>query len=156
MVTLLLFCCSPAFSLKEEPPHIVIGTPGRIFDLVEQKALDLSKIKHFVLDECDAVLSALDMRKVVQDIFKTTPYEKQVMMFTATIPDDLKTVCKKFMNSVRLGNAVNCDGDDDDFDDDDDDSGDSGVNARNCRSLLLQRRGGGCDETTFYGKPIDV
>jgi len=86
--------------LADEPPHIVIATPGRLNDLVnEQKKLDLSKVKQFVLDECDAMLSQLDMRRTVQQVFKATPHEKQVMMFTATLPEELKAICKKFMHS---------------------------------------------------------
>lgn len=42
----------------------------------------------------------LDMRRDVQAIFKQTPTEKQVMMFSATLPRELRTICKKFMNSV--------------------------------------------------------
>ena len=43
-------------TLKENCPHIVVGTPGRILGLVRSKALDLKKVKHFVLDECDKML----------------------------------------------------------------------------------------------------
>jgi ATP-dependent RNA helicase UAP56/SUB2 len=42
--------------------------------------LDLSKVKHFVLDECDRMLAELDMRRDVQTIFKLTPHEKQVLV----------------------------------------------------------------------------
>lgn len=45
--------------LKEDTPHIVVGTPGRILDLVKQKHLDLSNVKHFILDECDRMLEEL-------------------------------------------------------------------------------------------------
>ena len=45
--------------LKENCPHIVVGTPGRILGLVRAKALNLKNIKHFVLDECDKMLDAL-------------------------------------------------------------------------------------------------
>merc|ERR1712070_684171 len=82
---------------KETPPHVVVGTPGRILGLVNEKTADLSKVKHFVLDECDQMLEQLDMRKSVQDIFKETPREKQVMMFSATLSKDIRKVCKKFM-----------------------------------------------------------
>merc|ERR1712100_436195 len=75
--------------IKESVPHIVVATPGRL--------LALSKDKHFVLDECDQMLEQLDMRKSVQDIFKETPREKQVMMFSATLSKDIRKVCKKFM-----------------------------------------------------------
>merc|ERR1712042_343503 len=84
-------------TLKENCPHIVVGTPGRILGLVRAKALDLRKVKHFVLDECDKMLDQLDMRRDVQDIFRQTPHEKQVMMFSATLSKECRGVCKKFM-----------------------------------------------------------
>uniref|UniRef100_A0A7S0Q7G2 RNA helicase n=2 Tax=Coccolithus braarudii TaxID=221442 RepID=A0A7S0Q7G2_9EUKA len=83
--------------LKSEPPHIIVGTPGRILQLVREKDLPTKNIKHFVLDECDKMLEQIDMRKDVQEIFKATPHEKQVMMFSATLSTDMRTVCKKFM-----------------------------------------------------------
>ena len=46
-------------TLKENCPHIVVGTPGRILGLIRSKALNLKQIKHFVLDECDKMLDAL-------------------------------------------------------------------------------------------------
>merc|ERR1711970_1675800 len=84
-------------TLKENCPHIVVGTPGRILGLVRAKALDLKKVKHFVLDECDKMLDQLDMRRDVQDIFRATPHEKQVMMFSATLSKECRGVRKKFM-----------------------------------------------------------
>lgn len=45
--------------LRSNPPHIVVGTPGRILALVRSKKLNLSKIKHFILDECDKMLDQL-------------------------------------------------------------------------------------------------
>jgi len=86
-------------SLKEKVPHVVIGTPGRILQLVEEKSLDLSHLHFFVLDECDQMLSSLDMRKDVQKIFRLTPHQKQVMMFSATLNEEMRTVCKKFMHN---------------------------------------------------------
>merc|ERR1711907_762477 len=83
--------------LKESVPHVIVATPGRLLALAKDKTLDLTKVKHFVLDECDQMLEQLDMRKSVQDIFKETPREKQVMMFSATLSKDIRKVCKKFM-----------------------------------------------------------
>ena len=83
--------------LKNEPPHSVVGTPGRIQQLIREGDLKLDKVKHFVLDECDQMLEALDMRRDVQEIFKKTPREKQVMFFSATLSTDIRAVCKKFM-----------------------------------------------------------
>jgi superfamily II DNA/RNA helicase len=83
--------------LKANHPHIVVGTPGRILALVRNKKLNLKNLKHFILDECDKMLEQLDMRRDVQEIFKATPHEKQVMMFSATLSKDIRPVCKKFM-----------------------------------------------------------
>lgn len=85
--------------LASNPPHIVVGTPGRIKDLVDQKILKVDKVSFFVLDECDKILEALDMRRDVQQIFKETPHEKQVMMFTATLSKEMRVVSKKFMST---------------------------------------------------------
>ena len=85
--------------LKSECPHIIVGTPGRVLQLVREKELVTKGIKHFILDECDKMLEQLDMRKDVQEIFKATPHEKQVMMFSATLSTEMRTVCKKFMQA---------------------------------------------------------
>merc|ERR1711928_176897 len=84
-------------TLKANCPHIVVGTPGRILALVRSKKLNLRNLKHFVLYECDKMLEALDMRRDVQEIFRNTPHEKQVMMFSATLSKEIRPVCKKFM-----------------------------------------------------------
>jgi len=87
-----------AKELKEKPiPNIIIGTPGRILSLTKKNVLNLNNIQAFVIDECDKMLNALDMRADVQKIFKKTPCDKQVMMFSATLPEETKVVCKKFM-----------------------------------------------------------
>ena len=109
--------------LKNNCPHIVVGTPGRILALVKSKKLPLKNLKHFVLDECDKMLEqlgknicfykytflysiCLDMRRDVQEIFRATPHEKQVMMFSATLSKDIRPVCKKFMQDVRFSSAA--------------------------------------------------
>jgi len=85
--------------LKNSPPTIVVGTPGRILDLVGKKHLDVSKLKFFILDECDIILEQIDMRKDIQKIFTETPQDKQVMMFSATMSPEIKKVCRKFMQN---------------------------------------------------------
>ena len=103
-------------TLSTIKPHIVVGTPGRTKALVESGALNTKSIKYFVLDECDKMIgdegahadrsrraakaTLADMRRDVQQIFKRTPTEKQVMMFSATLPKDLRVVCKRFMQQV--------------------------------------------------------
>mmetsp|Transcript_5499 Transcript_5499/g.17331 ORF Transcript_5499/g.17331 Transcript_5499/m.17331 type:complete len:440 (+) Transcript_5499:409-1728(+) len=91
-------------ALETSPPHIVVGTPGRILALTKpppnksdaKASLDLSKLKHFVMDECDRLLEGVDMRKDIQDIFRATPHQKQVMMFSATLAKEIRPVCKRF------------------------------------------------------------
>uniref|UniRef100_A0A1I8EZ32 RNA helicase n=1 Tax=Wuchereria bancrofti TaxID=6293 RepID=A0A1I8EZ32_WUCBA len=89
--------------LKNNAPHIVVGTPGRTLQLARKGNLKLKNIKYFVLDECDKMIGDNDMRRDVQEIVKMTPQEKQVMMFSATLSRDLRVVCKKFMqDSVTM------------------------------------------------------
>lgn len=87
-------------TIKNDCPHIVVGTPGRVLALIRDKHLNLAKTKHFVLDECDKMLEALDMRRDVQQIFRATPHDKQTMMFSATLSKEIRPVCKKFMQNV--------------------------------------------------------
>ncbi|KAI3615522.1 histidine kinase [Moniliophthora roreri] len=84
---------------KNKCPHIVVATPGRLNALARDKVLDAKNVKHFVLDECDKMLEQLDMRRDVQEIFRTTPHHKQVMMFSATLAKEIRATCKKFMSN---------------------------------------------------------
>ncbi|GHP12011.1 DEAD-box ATP-dependent RNA helicase 15 [Pycnococcus provasolii] len=83
--------------LEKECPHVIVGTPGRIKALAKDGALKLKHVRHFVLDECDKMLEALDMRADVQEIFKMTPHDKQTMMFSATLSKEIRPVVKRFM-----------------------------------------------------------
>merc|ERR1740127_337126 len=83
--------------LKDNCPHILIATPGRVLGLLREKDLKLDKLSQFVLDECDKCVDKLDMRKDVQEIFINTPKKKQVMMFSATFTKETRELCKKFM-----------------------------------------------------------
>jgi len=82
--------------MRNEKPHVVVGTPGRILQLVKERDLNLSKLKIFIMDECDRLLEELSMRRQVQEIFKNTPHDKQVMMFSATLASEIRPVCRKF------------------------------------------------------------
>jgi len=83
--------------LKSKTAHVVVGTPGRVMDMIESGALDVSELKFFVLDECDKMLEAEDMRRQVMKIFMKTPPQKQVMMFSATIDPKIRPICHKFL-----------------------------------------------------------
>ncbi|MBA0612171.1 hypothetical protein Godav_012809, partial [Gossypium davidsonii] len=71
--------------LKNECPHVVVGTPGRILALTRDKDLSLKNVRHFILDECDKMLESLGT-----EIFKMTPHDKQVMMFSATLSKEIR------------------------------------------------------------------
>jgi len=90
-------------ALRQETPNIIIGTPGRTLQLVNDGSLNLDYLKFFVIDECDKVLGpdSADMRYDIQRIFYKTPHNKQVMMFSATLDKDMRDICKKFMQHPR-------------------------------------------------------
>lgn len=90
-------------TLRTETPNIIIGTPGRTLQLVNEDILNLDYVKYFIIDECDKVLGpeSTDMRFDVQKIFTKTPHNKQVMMFSATLSDEIRGICKRFMHNPR-------------------------------------------------------
>jgi len=88
--------------IEDNCPSILVGTPGRVLHLLNSKVLKLDKLSRFVLDECDNLLEGgLDMRRQVQEIFKKTPHEKQVMMYSATISPEARELCRKFSKKAE-------------------------------------------------------
>mmetsp|Transcript_9490 Transcript_9490/g.14136 ORF Transcript_9490/g.14136 Transcript_9490/m.14136 type:complete len:430 (+) Transcript_9490:2-1291(+) len=87
----------------KKAPTIIVGTPGRVLALANKEHLKLNKVKFFVIDECDKVLDQADMRSDVQKIFKMTPHQKQVMLFSATMNKEIRNVFRKFVqNQVEI------------------------------------------------------
>ena len=82
---------------------IIVGTPGRIIDLVERGALNLGKIRAFVLDEADLML---DMGFIddIEHIMSLAPREKQTMLFSATMPREINDIARRHMkhDAVKL------------------------------------------------------
>jgi translation initiation factor 4A len=88
--------------LYEFPPHVVIGCPGRVHDMLRRKKLKSECLKIIVLDEADEMLSQ-GFKEQVYNIFQYLPKEIQVALFSATMPDVLNTITDKFMrNPVRI------------------------------------------------------
>jgi len=85
--------------LKSNCPHVLVGTPGRVLQLMKSGDLKLDHLTQFVVDECDRCLDELGLRKDIQGIFVKTPKKKQVMMFSATIQPDTRITAKKFMQN---------------------------------------------------------
>mmetsp|Transcript_25956 Transcript_25956/g.36261 ORF Transcript_25956/g.36261 Transcript_25956/m.36261 type:complete len:435 (-) Transcript_25956:443-1747(-) len=82
--------------------QLVVGTPGRVFDMIRRQAIRVNKIHTFVLDEADEMLSR-GFRDQIYDIFQEMPPEVQVCLFSATMPQDVLEVSDKFMRKpVRI------------------------------------------------------
>jgi len=79
-------------------PHVVVGTPGRIMDHLKRKTLDLSNLKALVLDEADEMLR-MGFIDDVETIMKETPEKHQTALFSATMPDQIKRITKRYMNN---------------------------------------------------------
>ncbi len=82
--------------LSKKPVDIVIGTPGRIKDLIDRKALDISKIQYFVLDEFDQMLD-MGFIEDIEYIMSFTPQDKHTYMFSATVPPRIEQLAKKYL-----------------------------------------------------------
>jgi translation initiation factor 4A len=80
----------------EEGIQVVVGTPGRVQDLIDRGAIDPSTIKLFVLDEADEMLS-IGFKDQIYDVFRFLPQEIQVVLLSATMPQEVLEVTKKFM-----------------------------------------------------------
>jgi translation initiation factor 4A len=82
--------------------HVVVGTPGRVYDMINRRALRLDSIKQFFLDEADEMLSR-GFKDQIYDIFKFLPETVQVCLFSATMPLDVLEVTERFMREpVRI------------------------------------------------------
>merc|ERR1712176_448072 len=82
--------------------HLVVGTPGRVFDMISKKNLRVDDLQTFVLDEADEMLSR-GFKDQVYSIFKTLPPNVQVCLFSATMPPEVLDMTTKFMrDAVRI------------------------------------------------------
>lgn len=85
-----------AFDIRENPPHIVVGCAGRIYDMIRRQFLNTSGIKLIVIDEADEMLSQ-GFKDQIYNIFQHLNEEIQVALFTATLPDGILKLTEKFM-----------------------------------------------------------
>merc|ERR1719287_319288 len=82
--------------------HVVVGTPGRVYDMINRRALRLDSIRQFFLDEADEMLSR-GFKDQIYDIFKFLPETVQVCLFSATMPLEVLEVTERFMREpVRI------------------------------------------------------
>jgi translation initiation factor 4A len=82
--------------MHENPPHIIVGCAGRIYDMIRRKNINANTIKMFVLDEADEMLSGA-FKDQIYNIFQYFNSNIQVAIFSATMPDEILTLSNKFM-----------------------------------------------------------
>jgi len=76
--------------------HIVVGTPGRLLDLIKRKALKLNHVETLILDEADEMLN-MGFLEDIEAIISCVPEDRQTLLFSATMPDAIKQIGVKFM-----------------------------------------------------------
>ncbi|MGP6173480.1 DEAD/DEAH box helicase [Corynebacterium sp. A21] len=80
--------------------QIVVGTPGRVIDHLEKGSLDISGLRFLVLDEADEMLN-MGFQEDVERILADTPEDKQVALFSATMPNGIRKISKQYLNDPR-------------------------------------------------------
>ncbi|MBP5723261.1 MAG: DEAD/DEAH box helicase [Bacteroidales bacterium] len=77
--------------------HIVVATPGRLVDIISRKKVDLSQVKNLVLDEADEMLD-MGFQEDLDAILEQTPAEKRTLLFSATMPAEVRRIASNYMN----------------------------------------------------------
>ncbi|MCA1053885.1 DEAD/DEAH box helicase [Rossellomorea aquimaris] len=83
----------------EKKPMFIVGTPGRMLDHIKRGNLDLTHLNFFVLDEADQMLQIGFLNKV-EEIIRSTPKTRQMMLFSATMPAPIKKLANKYMKNA--------------------------------------------------------
>jgi ATP-dependent RNA helicase DeaD len=82
--------------LKKKKPQIVVATPGRMIDLIKRKSLNLSNVRHVILDEADEMLN-MGFKEEIDTILSFTQHDKNTWLFSATMPKEIKNLADKYM-----------------------------------------------------------
>ncbi|HUH98837.1 MAG TPA: DEAD/DEAH box helicase [Anaerolineales bacterium] len=90
----------PQISQLNRGVDIVVGTPGRLLDLIDRKALNLKHVRTVVLDEADEMLN-MGFIEDVEKILGETPAERQTALFSATLPARIRTLASRFMRDPQ-------------------------------------------------------
>ncbi len=80
--------------------HIIIGTPGRVIDLIKRKVLKLNNIQRLILDEADEMLN-MGFKDDLDTILAETPTTKQTLLFSATMPKEVMRISKNYMSKAE-------------------------------------------------------
>ncbi|HPA35909.1 MAG TPA: DEAD/DEAH box helicase [Chitinophagales bacterium] len=85
----------------EKGTHVVVGTPGRVIDLIERKKLILDEVKYVVLDEADEMLN-MGFIDDIELILKSCAPERRMLLFSATMPDRILSLAKRYMGQYNM------------------------------------------------------
>ncbi|WP_166246251.1 DEAD/DEAH box helicase [Paenibacillus turpanensis] len=77
--------------------HVVVGTPGRVMDHIVKQTIDLEQVRFLVIDEADEMLN-MGFIEQVEKIIRELPKDRMTMLFSATLPKDVETLCHRYMN----------------------------------------------------------
>ena len=89
-------------SMRTNPPHIIVGCPGRVYDMIKRKHISGNKLKLVILDEADEMLSS-GFKEQVYNVFQHLNAEVQIALFSATLPNNILQITTKFMrNPVKI------------------------------------------------------
>lgn len=80
--------------------QIVVGTPGRVIDMIKRGALDLTSVEWFILDEADEMLN-MGFKEDLEVIFNETPEDKATWLFSATMPPRVESISKRYMQDAQ-------------------------------------------------------
>jgi translation initiation factor 4A len=85
-----------ASEMRESPPHIIVGCPGRIYDMIRRRHINANKLELVILDEADEMLSS-GFKEQVYNIFQYLNKTVQIALFSATLPNNIFQITDKFM-----------------------------------------------------------
>lgn len=88
-------------SIRQQKPHIVVATPGRLLDLLKRKALSIDEVEAVILDEADEMLN-MGFKEDVHEILKFTGNQKNIWMFSATMPPAIRNIADTFMKNPQV------------------------------------------------------
>jgi superfamily II DNA/RNA helicase len=92
--------------MREKVPHIIVGCPGRVFDMIRRRHINANKLKLVILDEADELLSS-GFKEQVYNIFQYLNKNVQLALFSATLPENIYSITDKFMrNPIRISVAL--------------------------------------------------
>jgi ATP-dependent RNA helicase DeaD len=91
---------TPQLNALKRGTHVIVGTPGRVMDHLERGTLKLEGIRFVVLDEADEML-AMGFVEAIETILSRTPKEKQVALFCATLPSQIRQICQRHLREPR-------------------------------------------------------